>query len=225
MATSIYNTYPISLIDGRTIFVSPVKIKYLREFMDQFELIKNAKDDDETIKILVDLARILMQEFDVEISKSSESMEEYLDLPTVYKILDYCANIKLNEKSDESVTKQAVDNNNTWENLDLAKLESEVFVLGIWKSYKEMEESISMPELMATLSTKRDLDYAEKKFLAAMQGVDLEDGKKEDAWEEMKKRVLYKGKDSNDITNLRGRKAQAAGFGIGMGLDYEEVIG
>jgi hypothetical protein len=135
------------------------------------------------------------------------------------------SNIKLNEKSDESVTKQAVDNNNTWENLDLAKLESEVFVIGIWKSYGEMEDSISMPELMATLSTKRDLDYQEKKFLAAIQGVDIEEGKKEDAWEEMKKRVLYKGKDSSDITNLKGKKAIAAGFGIGMGLDYEEVVG
>lgn len=225
MATSIYKTYPISLTDGRIIYVSPVKIKYLREFMDKFESIKKAKNDDETIEILVELARILLQDFDSEVSKNTQSMEEYLDLPTIYNILDYCANIKLNEKSEESVTKQAIDNNNTWENLDLAKIESEVFVLGIWKSYKEMEESISMPELIATLSTKRDLDYAEKKFLAAMQGVDLEEGKKEDAWEEMKKRVLYKGKDSNDITNLRGRKAQAAGFGIGMGLDYEEVIG
>lgn len=193
--------------------------------MDKFESIKKAKNDDETIEILVELARILLQDFDSEVSKNTQSMEEYLDLPTIYNILDYCANIKLNEKSEESVTKQAIDNNNTWENLDLAKIESEVFVLGIWKSYKEMEESISMPELIATLSTKRDLDYAEKKFLAAMQGVDLEEGKKEDAWEEMKKRILYKGKDSNDITNLRGRKAQAAGFGIGMGLDYEEVIG
>ena len=225
MATSIYKTYPISTISGEIIYVSPVKIKYLRDFMDKFESIKSAKNDDETIGILVELARILMQEFAPSLSESTESMEDYFDLPTIYNILDYCANIKLNEKSQESVTKQAVDNNNTWENLDLAKLESEVFVLGIWKNYKEMEESISMPELMATLSTKRDLDYAEKKFLAAMQGVDLEEGKKEDAWEEMKKRILYKGKDSNDITNLKGKKAIAAGFGIGMGLDYEEVVG
>jgi hypothetical protein len=41
----------------------------------------------------------------------------------------------------------------------------------------------------------------------------------------MKKRVLYKGKDANDITNLRGARAQKAGFGIGNGLGYEEVVG
>ena len=27
--------------------------------------------------------------------------------------------------------------------------------------------------------------------------------------------------DRNDITSLRGKAAQNAGFGIGMGLDYE----
>lgn len=225
MATSVYKEYPITLINGDVIIVSPVKIKYLKEFMDKFELIRHAQNDDETIAILVELTRVLMQDFAPDIFRTTDDIEEHMDLPTIYKVLDYCANIKLNEKSEETVTQQATSNNNTWENLDLAKLESEVFVLGIWKNYKEMEESISMPELMTTLSTKRDLDYQEKKFLAAIQGVDIDDDKKEDAWEEMKKRILYKGKDSNDITNLRGKKAIAAGFGIGMGLDYEEVIG
>ena len=42
-------------------------------------------------------------------------------------------------------------------------------------------------------------------------------------WEEMKNRVLYKGKGSNDITNLSGKRAMEAGFGIGNGLDYEEI--
>ena len=225
MATSIYNEYPIQLIDGRVIMVSPVKIKYLREFMDKFDMIKTSSGDDETIAVLVELARILMQGFAPEISGSVDDIEDNMDLPTVYKVLDYCANIKLNAKAEESVTEQAVDNNNTWENLDLAKLESEVFTLGIWKNYKELEESLSMPELIATVSSRRDLDYQEKKFLAAMQGVDIDGEKKEDAWEEMKKRVLFNGKDPNDIVNLRGKKAVAAGFGIGMGMDYEEVIG
>ena len=31
-----------------------------------------------------------------------------------------------------------------------------------------------MPELMATLEVSRELDYTEKKFLAAIQGVDLD---------------------------------------------------
>jgi hypothetical protein len=58
-----------------------------------------------------------------------------------------------------------------------------------------------------------------------MQGVDIDKDKSDNAWENMKKRVLYNGKDANDITNLRGAKAKKAGFGIGNGLGYEEVVG
>ena len=39
----------------------------------------------------------------------------------------------------------------------------------------------------------------------------------------MKNRVLYKGKDKNEITRLSGAAAQKAGFGIGNGLGYEEI--
>jgi hypothetical protein len=87
---------------------------------------------------------------------------------------------------------------------------------------------LSIPEILATLSIKRELEYDSKKFLAAMQGVDLDKqvGKdKSNAWEEMKARVFSKGKtdNPNDITSLQGVNAQKAGFGIGMGLDYEDL--
>jgi hypothetical protein len=102
-----------------------------------------------------------------------------------------------------------------------------VFLLGICKDYEELESSMSMPEIIATLKIKRDLDYSQKKFLAAMQGVDLDkaNNNNSNAWEEMKARVFSKGKanDPNDITALQGYNAQKAGFGIGMGLDYEDL--
>ena len=107
----------------------------------------------------------------------------------------------------------------------MAKLESEVFLLGIWKDYEELETSLSMPELMATLESKRDLDYHEKKFLAAIQGVDLdEQSGKKNAWEEMKARVFSNGQaaDANDILAYQGVNAAKAGFGIGNGLSYEK---
>jgi hypothetical protein len=105
--------------------------------------------------------------------------------------------------------------------------------LGIWKNFDELESSISMSELMVILESTRELDYNEKKFLAAMQGVDLDEqsGKtKEDPWEAMKARVASQisgigNGDPNDITSLQGQKAQQYGFGIGMGLDYEVVSG
>jgi hypothetical protein len=136
------------------------------------------------------------------------------------------------EKTNEPVPQSASSSSgNSWENMDLIKLESEIFLLGIWKNYDELESNISMPELLAIIESRRELDYTEKKFFAAMQGVDLDEasGKQdEDPWEAMKARVASKvsgigNGDPNDILSLQGQKAQQYGFGIGMGLEYEVV--
>ena len=228
MATKIYNTKKIKILNGKEIEITPLKIKYLREFMDTFQPIKSVSDDLEAISILVDCARISMQQYCPEIS-SIEDIEDNLNMPMIYEIIDIAAGIKINEKKDESVKSQAVDSGNSWQDLDLAKLESEVFLLGIWKDYHDLEISLSMPELMATIELSRELNYTEKKFLAAIQGVDLDKssgasrGQKE--WEDMKARVFSRGKtgDSNDVLALQGQNAKKAGFGIGMGLDYDDL--
>lgn len=83
-----------------------------------------------------------------------------------------------------------------------------------------------MPELTAALMAKREEQYNTQKFFAAIQGIDLDKesgqnrGQKE--WEDLKSRVMSKGKakDSNDVVSLQGINAEKAGFGIGMGLEY-----
>jgi hypothetical protein len=223
MATSIYDKQEFSLVDGTVFTAAPLKIKYLREFLDIFETIKEAKTDDESISILVKCALVTMRQYAPNI-KTIDDLEDSLDLPTIYKIIDVAAGIKINEKSEETVKDQAVDSGASWDTLDLAKLESEAFLIGIWKDYDELEQSLSMPELTATIKIKRELDYSDKKFTAAMQGVDLDKNSgNSNAWEDMKARVFSKGAatDGNDILALQGRNAEKAGFGIGMGLDYE----
>jgi hypothetical protein len=82
-----------------------------------------------------------------------------------------------------------------------------------------------MPELSETLNAKREESYNERKFLAALKGIDIDGGspkQEENAWEKLKNKVMNGGKDSNDVTSLRGAKARKAGFGIGMGLTYEK---
>jgi hypothetical protein len=88
-----------------------------------------------------------------------------------------------------------------------------------------MEESISMPELVAILEAKNNQDYEEKKFLAALQGVDIDSSSSNNKWEEMKARVYSNGTTSNpnDILALQGAAAKRAGFGIGEGLEYEVI--
>ncbi len=194
--------------------------------MDNFDEVRNAQGDLEAIAALSKCARICMKQFRPEITQTQDMLEEYVNLQDIYDILDITAGIKINDKSEEPVKKQAVDSGSSWDDLDLAKLESEVFLLGIWKDYEELETSLSMPELMITLSMSRELNYEEKKFLAAMQGVDLDkNAGKSNAWEEMKARVFSGGAAANakDIVALQGISAQKAGFGIGMGLDYEKI--
>ena len=229
MATRIYKSDIITLIDGEKIEIYPLKIKYLREFMEAFHLIKQSENDLQSISYLSECARIAMQQYKPEIAKTIEDLEDNVDLPTIYKIINIGGGISVSGETEEPVKEQALnDKNNSsgWDDLDLAKLESEIFLLGIWKDYQELEANISMPELVATLASIRELDYQEKKFLAAIQGVDLDGetnkdkGQKE--WEDMKARVFSGGKatDSNDVLALQGVNAQKAGFGIGMGLDY-----
>jgi hypothetical protein len=229
MATTVYKNKIIKLVDGTELEIVPLKIKYLREFMEAFEYVKTAKNDDEAIDFLVECVRITMKQYYPDINLTRFDIEDSLDMPTIYTVLDISAGIKINQKSEETVKDQATDSGSSWSELDLAKIESEVFLLGIWKDYRELEESLSMPELIATLLSRRELEYQEKKFLAAIQGVDLDaqsgESKGQKEWDDMKARVFSQGKakDGNDILALQGQNARSAGFGIGYGLDYEDL--
>ncbi len=226
MATKIYETATIHLVDGTELYIIPLKLKYLREFMETFEFVKKAEDDFEAMTYLADCARVAMKQYYPSI-KTLEDVEDNIDMPTVYSIIDIAAGIKIKNQESE-IKEQATDSGSTWDDLDLAKIEAEVFLLGIWKDYEDLETSMSMPEIISTLGSKRDLDYEEKKFLAAIQGVDLDKNggnSEQNKWEEMKARVFSGGQtnDPNDIVSYQGTKAQQNGFGIGLGLNYEKI--
>lgn len=240
MPTKIYDVNYVHTIFGEEIEVSPLKIKYMKQFMENFGLAKSAKTDYELQDILVGCAVIAMRQFKPEIN-SVEIFEDMFDMDAMYKILDYAGGIKMNpnesEQENPATNIQKIENaeddsaKSSWDTLDLNKLESEAFLLGIWKNYDELESSICLAELMAILEQKREMDYQDKKFAASLKGIDLDDatGKKdEDPWEAMKARVAAKTSgigngDPNDITSLQGIEAQKVGFGIGMGIDYEVV--
>lgn len=227
MPTTVYKSGIVHLLDGTELYVTPLKIKYLREFMEAFKLVQASKNNDESMTTLVECVRISMKQFRPEI-KTAEQVEDIVDLNTIYEILKYCAGINLKNDDDnkEQISDQAKKNSPSWDELDIVALESEVFLLGIWKDYDELESSLSMEELVVTLNAKRDADYQDKKFTAAMQGVDLDkQSGKNNEWEEMKARVFSKGQaqDGSDILAYQGVNAQKAGFGIGMGLDYERL--
>ena len=225
MASRIYESKTVYLLDGTELYLTPLKIKYLRDFMIEFEKIKLSKNDVEAMDGIATCNLICMRQYSPSI-KTIEQLEDVIDMNTMYEVLEVAAGISFKRDTDENLKEQAEDNEGSWDSLDLAKLESELFLLGIWKDYEEMETSLSMPELIATLNAKRDIDYNDKKFQAAMQGVDLDkQSGKQDAWEEKKAKFFSGGKtgNANDIVAFQGANAAKAGFGINMGLDYEDL--
>ena len=188
--------------------------------MDEFANFGKAQSEEETMDSLLKCGAIAMKQYCPRIA-TKELLEDAIDIDTFYDFLDLSAGIELKGKQETSDTpqKQVADNPPTWESMDLANLEAEAFLLGIWKDYEELENSLSLPELMSTLNAKREAEYNEKKFLAAIQGVDLDaqsGTKEQDPWEAMKARVFSGGATDNpdDILALKGTNAQKAGFGI-----------
>jgi hypothetical protein len=228
MATKIYETGTLELLDGTSLYMTPLKLKYYREFMD---ILLDATKDGNRLDIdngLTECGLVCMKQYYPKI-KTKEQLEDVADIRMIYEMMRFGGGVSLPGDSEEEqqAARDTEDKGSSWQNIDLAKIESEVFLLGIYKDYEELESSLSLQELLAIINMRRDLDYEEKKFLASIQGIDIEKNNKKtvDPWEAMKARVFSKGQtqDPNDITSFQGPKAAKAGFGVGMGLDYVDM--
>lgn len=90
-------------------------------------------------------------------------------------------------------------------------------LLGIWTNVDELEESISLPELLALLKVQAEREFADRKFMAALKGIDLPDPSVEEVstfeeiQERAKKRIYAQrtGKSEEEVNLLM------------LGLDYE----
>lgn len=99
MATSVYEVVEVELQDGTTISMRPLKISLLRDFMKKFEKIGDeaiASDNIKSMDLLLDCAVIAMKQYSPEYAEKAK-LEEVVDLPTIYKIIEVAAGIKLND--------------------------------------------------------------------------------------------------------------------------------
>jgi hypothetical protein len=99
MATSVYETVEVELIDGTNVKMRPLKISLLREFMVEFQKIGEeeiASDNIKSMDLLLDCAVIAMKQYNESLAEK-EKLEDIVDLPTVYKIIEIAAGIKLND--------------------------------------------------------------------------------------------------------------------------------
>jgi hypothetical protein len=96
MATSVYETTEIELMDGTKVQMRPLKISLLREFMKKFESIGDvAESNDQSMDVLMDCVQIAMKQYSPALSESRDALEDVMDLPNVYKVIEAAAGIKL----------------------------------------------------------------------------------------------------------------------------------
>ena len=101
MATTTHENDQVTLIDGTKITVRPLKISLLRPFMKKFEgVAKVAEDNEKSMTLLVECVQIAMQQYKPELAGDIQKLEDLLDLPTVYKIVEAASGINLSSVTD-----------------------------------------------------------------------------------------------------------------------------
>ena len=101
MATTTHESKTLTLIDGTKVEVRPLKISLLRPFMKKFDGVAAVADDNEkSMSLLVECVQIAMQQYKPEIAGDLAKLEDLLDLPTVYKIVEAASGVNLAEVAD-----------------------------------------------------------------------------------------------------------------------------
>ena len=100
MTTQIQEEKTINLIDGTEVAVRPLKISLLRKFMKKFEGVTAvAEDNDKSMNLLMECVQIAMQQYKPEIAGDIKALEDNIDLPTVYKIIEAASGVNLGDQS------------------------------------------------------------------------------------------------------------------------------
>lgn len=102
MATQVYETTDILLMDGKTkISMRPLKISLLRKFMKRFEAIGEvAADNDKSMDVLMDCVQIAMEQYKPELADDRVLLEDSLDLPSVYKVIEAASGVKFDDSGN-----------------------------------------------------------------------------------------------------------------------------
>ena len=88
----------LSLIDGTKFEAKPLKISLLKPFMEAFTGLADVADDNEkSMDVLLDCVQIAFKQYVPDLAEDREKLEENLDLPTVYKIIDAASGIQLSD--------------------------------------------------------------------------------------------------------------------------------
>lgn len=109
MAKTVYDSEVITLQDDREVTLVPLAIGRLRRFMKAWGEFANIEDEDQAFDIYINCCGIALEKAvkdDFEKTSDSEKfitddyreyLEEVLDMDTIYKVLEVCGGLKLND--------------------------------------------------------------------------------------------------------------------------------
>ena len=98
----------IQLMDNTSIEVRPLKLSLLKPFLKEFKTLESVGNDDEkSMDVLLNCVQIAFKQYAPELAEDRDKIEDNIDLPTVYKIIDAASGMVLSEASTilGSVTK------------------------------------------------------------------------------------------------------------------------
>lgn len=132
MATTVYETTDLVLMDETKIKMRPLKISLLREFMSKFDSITEvATSNEKSMDVLVDCVQIAMKQYAVELSEDRTRLEDVIDLNMVYKIIEVASGIKLDAEGNGIAATDLAGKNQTQPQQNL-----KYFYSGIGKTMK-----------------------------------------------------------------------------------------
>lgn len=94
--TTVHETTIVKLLDGTEIKTRPLKISLLRPFMKKFEGLGDvAEDNDKSMTLLLECVQIALRQYQPELADDLKSLEDNIDLPTVYAIVEAASGVNL----------------------------------------------------------------------------------------------------------------------------------
>ena len=98
MATTVHEEKEITLIDGTKVNIRPLKISLLRQCMKKFEGLADVQEDnDKSMTLLIECVQIAMKQYKPELADDLAKLEDLLDLPTVYQVVEAASGVNLSD--------------------------------------------------------------------------------------------------------------------------------
>lgn len=122
MATTVYEQTDIALQDGTVVTLKPLAIGRLRRFMKAWERFKDVtEENDISLDIFIECSGIALEgeleemvenRFDAKKKMTEEYrtyLEDVLDMDTIYKVMEICGGMKLNDPNLLAAAQAAVE--------------------------------------------------------------------------------------------------------------------